>query len=86
MPLVWVFHTNNMRWPKDGSLTDWCSHSHDDAVARILDEVHNLPVMEAVDIDVVDGEDAIADVEAPTTLSRRALDDATDGGASPTHT
>ena len=67
------------------TLTYWGSDSHDDAVSRVLDEVDNVPVVKRVDVDVIDGEDAVADVESAAALGRRARDDPADGGAGARH-
>ena len=66
-------------------LTYWGSDSHDDAVSGVLDEVDDVAVVKRVDIHVVDGEDAVADVEAAAALGRRARDDPSDGGAGARH-
>ena len=66
-------------------LTYWGSDSHDDAVSGVLDEVDDVAVVKRVDIHVVDGEDAVADVEAAAALGRRAWDDPADCGAGARH-
>ena len=66
-------------------LTYWGSDSHHDAVSRVLDEVDDVAVVKRVDVDVVDGEDAVADVEAAAALGRRARDDPADGRAGARH-
>ena len=66
-------------------LTYWGSDSHHDAVSRVLDEVDDVSVVKRVDVDVVDGEDAVADVEASAALGRRARDDPTDSRAGARH-
>ena len=40
-------------------------HGHDDAVARVLDEVDDLPVVEGADVHVVHRQDAVAHVQTP---------------------
>ena len=67
------------------TLTYWGSDSHDDAVSGVLDEVDDVAVVKRVDIHVVDGEDAVADVEAAAALGRRARDDPADGRAGARH-
>ena len=67
------------------SLTDRRSHRHDNGVSRVLDEVDNFPVVQVVDVHVVDGQDPVSHVQLPAALGRRALDDAADGGASSGH-
>ena len=66
-------------------LTYWGSDSHHDAVSRVLDEVDDVSVVKRVDVDVVDGEDAVADMEAAAALGRRARDDPADGRAGARH-
>jgi hypothetical protein len=57
------------RWP----------HSERYAVPALLDEVDNVAVVEAVDIDVVHGEDTVTNLESATSLGRRSWNDASDG-------
>lgn len=58
------------RWP----------NGEGDRVARLLDEVDNVAVVESFDVYPVDGKDAVANVESPAPLSWTAFNDAACGG------
>ena len=55
-----------------GQLTDRRSYGESDAVAALLDEVDDVPVVEGVDLHMVDGEDPVADLEPAAPLCRGA--------------
>ena len=59
-------------------LTYWVSDRHDDRVAGVLDEVNDVAVVHAGDVDVVDGQDPVSDVEPAATLRWGACNDSTD--------
>ena len=53
-------------------LTDRRSYGESDAVAALLDEVDDVPVVEGVDLHVVHGEDPVPDLEPAAPLCRGA--------------
>ena len=44
------------------------SHSQGDAVAALLDQVDDVPVVERVDLNVVHGKDSVSHLKSPTAL------------------
>lgn len=50
-----------------------------DRVARLLDEVDNVTVVECLDVHPVDSQDAVTNVESPAPLSWTAFNDAACG-------
>ena len=53
------------------------SDCHDDRVPGVLDEVDDVAVVHAGDVDVVDGQDPVSDVEPAATFRRGASNDST---------
>ena len=53
-------------------LTNWRSDSQRDAVPTFLDEVHDVAMVERVDIHMVHRQDAITNLETSTTFSWRS--------------
>ena len=62
---------------KKRDVTYWVSDRHDDRVAGVLDEVDDVAVVHAGDVDVVDGQDPVSDVEPAATFRRGASNDST---------
>ena len=56
------------------NVTYWWADSERDTVATLLDEVDNVPMVEAVDVDVVHGEDPVPDLEMATSFGWRTCD------------
>ena len=52
--------------------TNWRSDGQGDAVAALLDQVHDVPVVEGVDLHVVHGQNSVSNLEATTSLCWRA--------------
>ena len=52
------------------------SNAEGDGVSRVLDDLHDVLVVHAHDVDAVDGQDAVSDVQLVTPLGRAVLDDA----------
>ena len=63
---------------KKRDVTYWVSDRHDDRVAGVLDEVDDVAVVHAGNVDVVDRQDPVTHVETTATLGRRSGDYPTD--------
>ena len=59
-------------------LTYWVSDCHDDRVPGVLDEVDDVAVVHAGNVDVVDRQDPVTHVEPTAPLGRRPGDYPTD--------
>ena len=59
--------SNNPTNPTNGR-----PHGQSDAVAALLDQVDDVPVVERVDLNVVHGKNSVSNLEATTSLSWRA--------------
>ena len=75
------FETDDFSWlifDSTSALTYWVSDCHDDRVPGVLDEVDDVAVVHAGNVDVVDGQDPVTHVETTATLGRRSGDYPTD--------
>lgn len=56
-------------------LTPWWADGEGNRIARLLDEVDNVAVVEGLDVHPIDSQNTVANIESSTTLCWAAFND-----------